>query len=316
MKRQLLYGGLAAAVVALAAVPFVVSDSLVQFGINALLVAVLAQGWNVIGGFSGYPSFGNSVFYGLGSYGTAIAMAQFQLPFWLALVLGALIGTIAAFVFGVPILRLRGPYFAIATLGLSAVMGAVVANVPIAGKNIGLILPLFKGDRLFYELSLGLLVLATGIVFWLSRSRFGAGLVAIREDEDAAQVMGINTTLYKVLAFAIAAFLSAVAGGIHAYWITYVDPAGSFEGSLNVRMVIMTLFGGPGTVFGPVIGALVLSAVSEVLASKVSTVASLFYGFVIVLAVIFMPKGLLDVIQGVRTSGVRYFGANMRRFRL
>jgi branched-chain amino acid transport system permease protein len=195
-------------------------------------------------------------------------------------------------------------------------MGAVVANVPIAGKNIGLILPLFKGDRLFYELSLGLLVLATGIVFWLSRSRFGAGLVAIREDEDAAQVMGINTTLYKVLAFAIAAFLSAAAGGIHAYWITYVDPAGSFEGSLNVRMVIMTLFGGPGTVFGPVIGALVLSAVSEVLASKVSTVASLFYGFVIVLAVIFMPKGLLDVVQGVRASGVRYFGANMRRFRL
>ena len=312
MNERLRYGIVGAAIAALAVVPFVVSDSLVQFGINALLVATLAQGWNVIGGFAGYPSFGNSVFYGLGSYGTAIAMVHFEL----ALVLGALLGVAAAFVFGVPILRLRGPYFAIATLGLSAVMGAVVANVPIAGKNIGLILPLFKGDRLFYELSLGLLVLATAVVLWLSQSRFGAGLVAIREDEDAAQVMGINTTLYKVLAFAIAAFLSAAAGGIHAYWITYVDPAGSFEGSLNVRMVIMTLFGGPGTVFGPVIGAFVLSAISEVLASKISTVASLFYGFVIVLAVIFMPKGLLDVIQGVRGSGVRYFGANMRRFRL
>ncbi|MFL5417075.1 MAG: branched-chain amino acid ABC transporter permease, partial [Myxococcales bacterium] len=157
---------------------------------------------------------------------------------------------------------------------------------------------------------------ATGSILGLSHSRFGAGLVAIREDEDAAQVMGINTTLYKVLAFAIAGFLSAAAGGIHAYWITYVDPAGSFEGSLNVRMVIMTLFGGPGTVFGPVIGAFVLSAIYEVLASKISTVATLFYGFVIVLAVIFMPKGLLDVIQGLRGSGVRYFGANMRRFRL
>jgi len=316
MNDRLRYAIALAAIVALALVPFVVSDSLVQFGINALLVATLAQGWNVIGGFAGYPSFGNSVFYGLGSYGTAIAMVEFNLPFGVALVIGALLGVATAFVFGVPILRLRGPYFAIATLGLSAVMGAVVANVPIAGKNIGLILPLFKGDRLFYELSLGLLVLATGSILWLSHSRFGAGLVAIREDEDAAQVMGINTTLYKVLAFALAGFLSAAAGGIHAYWITYVDPAGSFEGSLNVRMVIMTLFGGPGTVFGPVIGAFVLSAIYEVLASKISTVATLFYGFVIVLAVIFMPKGLLDVIQGLRESGVRYFGANMRRFRL
>ena len=138
------------AIAALAVVPFVVSDSLVQFGINALLVATLAQGWNVIGGFAGYPSFGNSVFYGLGSYGTAIAMVEFHLPFGVGLVFGALLGVAAAFLFGVPILRLRGPYFAIATLGLSAVMGAVVANVPIAGKNIGLILPLFKGDRLFY----------------------------------------------------------------------------------------------------------------------------------------------------------------------
>src|SRR5438105_12428015 len=126
--------------------------------------------------------------------------------------------------------------------------------------------------------------------------------------------MGINTTLYKVLAFAIAGFRSAAAGGIHAYWITYGDPAGSFEGSLNVKMVIMTLFGGPGTIFGPVIGSFLLSAVFEVLA-KVSSAASLFYGFVIVLAVIFMPRGLLDVIEGVRRSGLHYFAANMRRYR-
>jgi branched-chain amino acid transport system permease protein len=219
-------------------------------------------------------------------------------------------------VFGIPILRLRGPYFAIATLGLSAVMGAIAANVPIAGKNIGLILPLFRGDRMFYELSLILLIAATGTIYWLAHSRFGAGLVAIREDEDAAQVMGINTTLYKVLALTLAAFFSAIAGGIHAYWITFVDPGSAFDPSLNVRMVIMTLFGGPGTVFGPVIGALILSAVSEVLASQASSVAALFYGFVIVLAVIFMPRGLIDLVQGMRGTGLRYFGNNMRRYRL
>jgi branched-chain amino acid transport system permease protein len=140
--------------------------------------------------------------------------------------------------------------------------------------------------------------------------------VAIREDEDAAQVMGINTTMYKVAALTVAAFFSAIAGGIHAYWITFIDPASAFDPSLNVRMVIMTLFGGPGTVLGPVIGALVLSGVSEVLASKASTVASLFYGFVIVLAVLLMPKGLLDLIQGFRHSRWRYFTDNLRRYRI
>jgi len=301
---------------ALVAVPFFAHETLIQYAINALLLATLAQGWNIVGGYAGYPSFGNSVFYGLGTYGTAIAMAQFHFSFAVGLVWSAILGTVCALIFGIPILRLRGPYFAIATLGLSAVMGAIAANVGIAGKNIGLILPLFRGDKLFYELSLALLLAATATVAWLSRSRFGAGLVAIREDEDAAQVMGINTTWYKVLALALAAFFSAIAGGIHAYWITFIDPASAFDPSLNVKMVIMTLFGGPGTVLGPVVGALILSGVSEVLSSQVSNVASLFYGLVIVLAVIFMPRGLLDLASGIRGQGLRYFAANMRRYRL
>jgi len=314
MNRLLIALPLLAAV--LAVVPWVASDTIVQYGINALLVATLAQGWNIIGGFSGYPSFGNSVFYGLGTYGTAIAMAQLHWSFGSGLVLGAVLGVACALLFGLPSLRLRGPYFAIATLGLAAVMSAITATIGIAGKNIGLILPLFRGDALFYELSLILLVAATGTVAWISRSRFGAGLVAIREDEDAAQVMGINTTMYKVAALVFAAFFSALAGGIHAYWITFIDPASAFDPSLNVRMVIMTLFGGPGTVLGPVVGAFVLSAVSEVLASKATSVASLFYGFVIVAAVVLMPKGILDLMEGFRTSRWRYFTDNVRRYRL
>ena len=314
MNRLLIALPLLAAV--LAVVPWVASDTIVQYGINALLVATLAQGWNVIGGFAGYPSFGNSVFYGLGTYGTAIAMAQLHWSFGSGLVLGAVLGVACALLFGLPILRLRGPYFAIATLGLAAVMSAITATIDIAGKNIGLILPLFRGDTLFYEMSLILLVATTATVAWLARSRFGAGLVAIREDEDAAQVMGINTTMYKVAALVIAAFFSAIAGGIHAYWITFIDPASAFDPSLNVRMVIMTLFGGSGTVLGPVVGAFVLSAVSEVLASKATSVASLFYGFVIVAAVVLMPKGILDVMEGFRTARWRYFTNNLRRFRL
>ena len=300
----------------LAAFPWIGSASLIQFAINTLLLAVLAQSWNLIGGFAGYASFGNSVFYGLGTYGTAIAMAQYHLSFAVGLTCGAVLGVTCSVIFGLPILRLRGPYFAIATLGLAAVMSAAVSNLPIAGKNIGLILPLVRGDTMFYELSLGLLAAATATAFFVSRSRFGAGLIAIRENEDAAAVMGVDTTLYKVLALALSALFSALAGGIHAYWITFIDPASAFDARLNLEMVIMAVFGGPGTVLGPLLGAFVLSAISETLANSVSTIASLFFGIVIVFAVIFMPKGLLDLVRGVRKSGPRYFLRDLQRYRL
>jgi branched-chain amino acid transport system permease protein len=296
----------------LGAVPWIGDDLIIHFGISTLLVATLAQAWNILGGFTGYVSFGNSVFYGLGTYGTAIAMVQFNQPFWLGLVIGAALAVICALVLGIPILRLRGPYFAIATLGLSAAMGAVFANLPIAGANIGLILPLTRSDAMFYELALGLLVVCTGVVAWMSSDRFGMALIAIREDEDAADAMGVHTTLYKVLALALSALFTAIAGGIHAYWITFIDPASAFDLTLNVQMVIMAVFGGPGTIFGPVIGALILSVIYEYLSSSISTAAALLFGIVIVLAVVFMPKGIIDLGRGIRRDGPRYFLQNIR----
>ncbi|MBN8966759.1 MAG: branched-chain amino acid ABC transporter permease [Rhizobiales bacterium] len=287
----------------LAALPMFGSDVLIQFGINTLLLAVLAQSWNIIGGYTGYASFGNSVFYGLGSYGVAIAMVQWNLPFAVGMVFGAVLAIAFAFLLGIPVLRLRGHYFAIATLALAQVMSAIVSNISLAGQNIGLVLPPLNNDFLFYELSLGLLVIATLTVFWLTRSRFGFGLIAIRENEEGAAVMGVNTTLYKVLAFALSGLFAALAGGIHAYWITFLDPESAFDISLNVKMIIMAVFGGPGTVFGPVLGAFVLSAVSEVLSSEVTNVAGLFFGVVVVAAVVLMPRGVADVMRQFRKSG-------------
>ena len=247
----------------LGAVPWLGDETLMQFGIYLLLVAVLAQAWNILGGFTGYASFGNSTFYGLGVYGTAIAMAQFGLPFWVGLILGAILAMLCALLVGLPILRLRGPYFAIATLGLNAALAALVANLDIAGRNIGLILPLTRNDRLFYEGMVALLLAATLTVAWISSSRFGMGLIAIREDEDAAAVMGVNTTLYKIAALVLSALFSALAGGIHAYYVTFIDPGSAFDPKLNVQMVIMAVFGGPGTVLGPVIGAFLLYTVYQ-----------------------------------------------------
>ncbi len=303
-------------VAALAALPWYGGPVLLQFGIDVLLMATLAQGWNIIGGFTGYPSFGNSVFYGLGAYGVGIAMAQFHLPFWIGLLAGLALGVVFAGVLGLAVLRLKGHYFAICTLGLAFVMTAIVSNLPIAGSNIGLVLPLLKSEVLFYELALGLLVLATLTVFWLAHSRFGLGLIAIRENEDGAAVMGVNTTLYKILAFMLSAAFTSLAGGIYAYYITFIDPVGVFDVVLNVKMIIMAVFGGAGSVFGPVIGALVLSAISEVLATRVTSLASLFFGVVIVVAVVFMPRGLAHMSAHLRDAGWRYFLDNVRAHRL
>nr|WP_240965009.1 branched-chain amino acid ABC transporter permease [Acidovorax sp. SRB_24] len=300
----------------LAGVPWYGSDVLVQFGINTLLLAVLAQGWNIIGGYTGYASFGNSVFYGLGSYGVAIAMVQWGLPFGVGLAFGVALAVVFALVLGLPVLRLRGHYFAIATLALSQVMTAIVSNVELAGRNIGLVLPPLNNDRLFYELSLALLVVATLTIFWLTRSRFGFGLIAIRENEEAAAVMGVNTTLYKVLAFALSGVFSALAGGIHAYWITFLDPESAFDIGLNVKMIIMAVFGGPGTVLGPIVGAFTLSAISEYLSSAATSVAGLFFGIVIVVAVVLMPRGLADLLRHLRKTGWRYFIDNIKAHRL
>ena len=300
----------------LATVPWWGSAVLVQFGINALILATLAQSWNIIGGYTGYPSFGNSVFYGLGGYGVAIAMVQYGLPFPVGLAIGIGLAVGFAILLGLPVLRLRGHYFAIETLGLAEVMTAIVSNLEIAGRNVGLILPLVKGDVLFFELSLILLVVTTLAVMWISRSRFGFGLIAIRENEQAAAVMGVNTTLYKILAFALCSVFAAVAGGIHAYWITYLDPGSAFDVALNVKMIIMAVFGGPGTIFGPVLGAFVLSAISEILAAKVTSLASIFFGIVIIAAIVFMPRGFADLVRRFRQSGWRYFQENIRTYRV
>ena len=304
------------AVAVLACVPWFGSDVVVQFGISTLLLAVLAQGWNIIGGYAGYASFGNSTFFGLGAYGVAIAMVQWNMPFWVGMVFGAVMAVAFAVVLGLPVLRLKGHYFAIATLALAQVVAAIVSNIPLFGENIGLVLPPLNNDAMFYEMALALLVAATLTVWWLTRSRFGFGLIAIRENEEGAAVMGVNTTAYKVLAFALSGLFSALAGGIQAYWITFLDPASAFDISLNVKMIIMTVFGGPGTVLGPIVGAFVLSAISEVLSSEITSVASLFFGVVVVAAVVLMPRGLADVVRRFRKSGWHYFAENIRAHKL
>lgn len=298
------------------------ADVLLEFGFNALILAILAQGWNVIGGFTGYASFGNAVFFGLGAYGVGIAMVQWGLSFGTGMLFGVMMAVIFALLLGIPVLRLKGHYFAIATLALSQVIAAIISNIDLAGANQGLPflsfleLSFISTEVAFYEMALMVLAFATAVIFWLKRSRLGFGLIAIRENEDGAAAMGVNTTLYKVIALTLAGVFSALAGGIYAYKMAYIDPDQVFNASWNVKMIIMAVFGGAGTVFGPIFGSITLSAISDILASVLTNVAGLFFGVVIILAVLLTPRGLTDMLIGVKKDGLRYFIDNIRATKL
>lgn len=302
-------------VLLLAAAPGIVSAFMVQFLINLFMMAILAESWNIIGGFTGYASFGNVAFFGIGAYTTGVLLTRVEFPFVLALPAAGIVAMLFGAVVGLPILRLKGHYFAIATLGVAETMREVVYNLEFTGKGTGLVMPIVRNPLIFFYSMLGILAAVTLVNWWLSASRFGYGLVAIREDEDAAAVMGINTPLYKTIAFAMSGFFTGLAGGVYAYWITFIDPEAVFKVIITVQLLIMAVFGGTGTVLGPLLGALVLSAVSELLATQLVTLAELFNGFIIILVVLFMPKGLTDLIRQ-RAFSLRYFARNFREYRI
>lgn len=302
-------------ILVLAAAPGVVSPFMVQFLINLFMLAILAESWNIIGGFTGYASFGNVAFFGIGAYTTGVLLTRVGFPFALALPAGGIVAMLFAALVGMPILRLKGHYFAIATLGVAETMREVVYNLEFTGKGTGLVMPILRSPLPFFYLMLGILVAATLVNWWLSRSRFGYGLIAIREDEDAAAVMGINTPLYKTIAFSLSAAFTGLAGGVYAYWITFIDPDAVFKVIITVQLIIMAVFGGTGTVLGPLLGALVLASMSEWLSTHLVTLAELFNGLIIILVVLFMPRGLSDLIRQ-RTVSLRYFARNLREYRI
>ena len=194
-------------------------------------------------------------------------------------------------------------------------MREVVYNVEITGAGTGLVMPIARTPALFFYLMLAILVTVTLVNVWLARSRFGYGLVAIREDEDAAAAMGIDTARYKTIAFAISGAFAGVTGGVFAYWITFIDPDAVFRVIVTLQMIIMAVFGGAGTVVGPLLGALVLASVSEVLSTQLVALAELFNGLIVVLVVLFMPKGLLEIVKAGRGS-LRVRARNLREYRV
>lgn len=318
--RRWLAGGAGLLVLALVAgAPFYLSGYWVRLLTNVLMFGVLTQGVNIIAGYCGYLSLGNIVFFGLGSYITAVLMTKFAVSFGVALAAAGAGSVLFCVLVGLPILRLKGQYFLMATLALAELMREITSLLDITGGGHGLTLPMFPGgpaamNRFFYYFMLGLLAACTLCVWAIDRGRLGLAFKAIRFDEDAASVMGVNPPPYKTAAWAVSALFTGLAGSGFAYWMGYIDPGVVYEITPSIKMYLMMVLGGAGTVWGPLAGAFFIELVSEFAWSRFIDYHFLIVGLILVLTVLFTPRGLMDLV-GKRPS-LSLFTEGIRKYRL
>jgi branched-chain amino acid transport system permease protein len=306
--------GIALFAVIVACVPLATSSGVVlNFVMMALYAALLAQAWNILGGFGGQFSFGHALFFGTGAYVQAIAQMQGGLNPWLALPLalaasagvGLFVGALS-FRYG-----LKGSYFALVTLAFAEVFRIVALSVPFTGAGVGLMLPLREspanmqfGSRAGYLwLILGFVVLALAISAWLRHSRFGAYLQAVRDNEDAARAIGVNPLRVKLGAIGLSGALMGAGGAFYVQVFQYIDPAIAYGPATSVEALVAAIVGGMGTLWGPVLGAVVLHVLADLtrnLFGQLPGINMVIYGVVLVLMVMFLPRGLAGVGVPVR----------------
>lgn len=300
-----------AAVLIAVALPVLGDNYLLRLGTMFAMYAVLALSWNIIGGFAGYPSFATAAFFGLGAYSGAILQGQ-GLPMPLAWAAACLLTALFAAALGAAILHLKGHYFAIASLVIAEVLLEITTSwTSLTGGGMGLNLPVLRISVaaqaiLFYSAMLSLMVLALLMNWAVARSRLGFGLRCIRQNEDAAAMVGINTTLYKVAGFTLSAVLVGGAGAMYASWVFYIEPPDVFTILLSVKPIVIALLGGAGTVLGPLLGAGLFLVMEEVVWRNFLEIHSAVLGVVIVALIFFLPDGILGLVRQHRgTTGSR-----------
>lgn len=272
------------------------------YGVRALLQLfmwiALAGSWNLISGLTGYVSFGHVAFFGIGAYTASILIAMAAWPWPPAALAGGLAGCGLALVIGWPCLRLKGPYFAIAMLGLNEVLRALVSYFEgLTGGGSGLSLPTLQATVPIYY-AMGLTAAAvTVLTYLIITSRFGLRLMTIREDEVAAEAMGIDTARHKLYAFLLSAVGPGIVGALAARDQGYIEPLSVFPLATTITMIVMALFGGKGTVWGPVLGAAVLFVAQELVWARFPYLHQLLFGAIIVAVVLLMPRGVLGLLQ-------------------
>jgi branched-chain amino acid transport system permease protein len=294
------------AAVLLLAVPLGVSNQfLLHLGIVALMWTVLGIAWNLLGGYAGQVSFGHAAFFGVGAYTTMILYLSFGLAPWFGMFLGGMAGALLSLPIGFICFRLRGPYFALSTLAVAEIIRLVALNwEKLTNGPVGLLITRLPeiswfGRAVDWERKepffLIIAVLALGAMLaahLLMRGRLGSYLAAIREDEDAAESIGIDTTRAKAATLAASAFLAGVAGGFYGLYYRYVDPDAVFPIALSVEMVFIAVVGGLRTVGGPVVGAVFLVTIAETFRAHFQVGHLIFYGLFMMLAIRFLPDGI------------------------
>lgn len=282
------------------ALPFIADNYLVRTATFICLFSALALSWNFIGGYVGYPSFATAAFYGLGAYAGALSQRH-GVPMPVAWVIATLVVGIFAMALGYAVLRLRGHYFAIGSFASVEVLRLLISSwSSFTGGGDGLNVPIYPGGpeavgQLFLYIMLGVTLIVFAVTVLVDRSRLGFGFRCIHQNEDAADMVGIDTTKYKITAFALSAMFCGTVGAVYASWTNYIDPNDSFDILLTLKVPVMVLLGGAGTVVGPILGAATFVIMEEMIWAQFLEFNRAILGLVIVALIFFLPGGLLKL---------------------
>jgi len=296
-----------AALFILCVVPLIVTTRYIMHLFNlAVIFAILTLGLNFLWGWTGLISFATAGFWGIGAYTSALLAVNLGVPFWLGLPCGAITATVFGFIMGFPTLKLRGHYLAMATLAFNIIIVLVLINwdsFTRGGDGItGIPIPVigsfeFNTDNRFFYINLAVLVLLFIGAMRIRKSRIGRAFEAIRESEIAGEVMGINTHAIKILAFALSAFYSGIAGSLYAHVTMYISPD-IFNFLESVKILVMVLIGGSGSIVGALIGGFILTFLPEALRFLSSWYMAI-YGLGIIVLIVYMPAGITGLINSL-----------------
>ena len=297
MTRHLRAGLVLVLLTAIAAcVPFLGSEYAFSFAIQMLVFIVLGYSWNLIGGYAGYTHFGQMSFFGIGAYSGSLLILDAGWHWLPAALAAGGAGALVAIPLGGAMLRLKGPFFAIGMFGLTRVWESFALGFDsITAGGTGLYLPAPESLLNLYCVLAALALFMLAATWLLDNSRLGLKLLAIREDETAAEALGVRTTRLKVGTFIASAIAPAITGSLHATYLSFIDPSTAFAPSMELTTIATVLLGGMGTVLGPLVGATALSVVNELLWSRFPEIYSGLVGLLVILAVLFMPRGIVSL---------------------
>jgi branched-chain amino acid transport system permease protein len=294
----------------LLALPFWISSTWQHLLITVFYYAFLGQAWNILGGYAGQLSLGHAAFFAMGAYTSAVLAAHYAVSPWLGMFVGAGLAALLSLGIGYLGFRfgLRGFYFILLTLAAAEICRLVALHVPILGGYTGLFINFtpnpwqfqFKGKIPYYFIALGFLAFASAIVWLLERSKLGTYLVAIREDEDASEALGVDTFRYKMMAYALSAALTALGGTFYAYFQYYLQPNTVLNLNHSVDIMIRPIVGGMGTILGPILGSLLLELLGEFsrtyFAGATAGLSVVTYGILLIIVVLFLPRGIYPTL--------------------